>query len=133
MQGSDMSCEKPDGRGSSAGSGHPEHFDQSKQDPQQAEQPLTLPVSQGPGILIDTLARLPEKTILDEARLAHILQVSARTVRRMVMRFELPPSTKLAGRSVWMAGNVLAHIEAGMQRSERDAERYARRIRDLSP
>ena len=87
----------------------------------------------GEGLLIDALARLPERTLLDEKRLASALGVTQRTVRRMVGRFELPPPVPLAGRSVWFAGRVLAHIEAAAERAERDAERRARKISQLSP
>ena len=85
------------------------------------------------GILIDGLAKMPEKAILDEIRLARILGVSSRTVRRMVARFELPPPVPLAGRSVWLAGRILAHLEAAAERAERDARRTARKIQQLSP
>ena len=87
----------------------------------------------GPGILIDGLARLPEKTLLDEARLASLLCVTPRTVRRMVSRFELPPSISLGGRSVWFAGRILAHIEEAAERAERDASRRAKKISALAP
>ena len=85
------------------------------------------------GMLIDVLARLPEKTILDETRLASILGVNRRTVRRMVSRRELPPPIRLAGRSVWLAGRVLAHIEGAAERAEREAERRERKLSELSP
>ena len=85
------------------------------------------------GLLIDQLTRLPEKAILDAARLAGILRVTARTVRRMVLRHELPAPIRLAGRSVWFAGKVLAHIEAAVERAEREAERQFRRTQQLSP
>jgi len=85
------------------------------------------------GLLIDQLARLPEKAILDAARLAGILRVTARTVRRMVLRNELPAPIRLAGRSVWLAGRVLAHIEAAVERAERETERQFRRTQQLSP
>jgi len=85
------------------------------------------------GLLIDELARLPERTLLDEKRLAAALGVVPRTLRRMVGRFELPPPVPLAGRSVWFAGRVLAYIEATADRVEREAERRARKISQLSP
>lgn len=87
----------------------------------------------GAGLLIDELARLPERAILDERRLAEALGVTPRTVRRMVGRFELPPPIRLAGRSVWIAGRVLTHIEGAAERAERDADRRAQKIRAYSP
>ena len=84
------------------------------------------------GLLVDSLANLPSKTLLDEAMLAHALRVTPRTIRRMVSRFELPPPVSLGGRSVWFVGRVLSHIESAMDRASREAQRQARRIRDLS-
>ena len=84
------------------------------------------------GLLVEGLALMPERAILDEAKLAGILHVTPRTIRRMVSRHELPPSIPLAGRSVWFAGRVLAHIEGAIERAERDADRNGRRIRQHS-
>lgn len=87
-------------------------------------------VMRGPGVLVNILAELPEKAILDEARLAHLLHVTPRTIRRMVGRFELPPPVSLGGRSVWMAGRVLGHIDAAAERKQRVAEQQARKFRE---
>ncbi|MCK4670761.1 MAG: hypothetical protein KAT43_06170 [Nanoarchaeota archaeon] len=80
------------------------------------------------GLLIDVLGKLGEKTILDEAKLASILGVTSRTVRRMVSRFEIPPPISLGGRSVWFVGRLLAHIDAAAERAEREAARHAKKI-----
>jgi len=85
------------------------------------------------GLLIKDLTLLPEKTLVDEKRLAVALKVTPRTVRRMVARFELPPPIRLAGRSVWMAGHVLAHIQKTAERAINEADRQARRLRNLGP
>jgi hypothetical protein len=96
--------------------------------------PSALDVDNAPqGVLIEELALLPERTLIDERRLAMLLKVTPRTVRRMVARFELPPSIRLAGRSVWMAGHVLAHIQAAAERASNNAEHQARRLRNLGP
>ena len=83
-----------------------------------------------PGVIMRVLAELPHNTILDEARLAHLLHVTPRTVRRMVGRFELPPPVSLGGKSVWMAGRVLDYIDSAAERRQREAERQARRFRE---
>jgi predicted DNA-binding transcriptional regulator AlpA len=85
------------------------------------------------GIEIVHLAELPERAILDEARLAGILQVASRTVRRMVVRHELPPPISLAGRSVWLAGHVLTHIERAAVRAAEEAERAAAKLGGFEP
>ena len=97
------------------------------------EQEVEQPVQSGPrGIVLDALARLPERTILDEGALAKALHVAPRTLRRMVNRWQLPPPVALGGRRVWFAGRVLAHIEAGAERAAKDAERDAKKFREFS-
>ena len=70
--------------------------------------------AEGPGMLVRSLAALPVRSILDEAKLAHLLGVTTRTVRRMVGRFELPTPVSLGVKSVWMDGRVLEDIEAAI-------------------
>ena len=89
------------------------------------EEPEAIAELECPGTLISALAELPTKAILDEARLAHFLQVSPRTLRRMVARFELPPAITLGGRSMWVVGRILDYIEARAESAERDATRPA--------
>ena len=85
------------------------------------------------GLLIETLAALPDKAILDETRLAAVFGVTCRTVRRMVSRYELPPPVQLAGRSCWIVERILHHIEAAAERAEREAKREARRLHSMTP
>lgn len=119
----------------SAGDDEAVKTDLPAQDPGQKGPTLAEPpaLPQGPGLLIDALALLPEKAILDEARLASILQVTPRTIRRMVSRFELPPPVRLAGRSVWFVRHVLAHIEAAADGAQEEVKRLAGRIRKITP
>ncbi len=88
-------------------------------------------VNAGPVRIITRLAELPGKALLDEGALAEIFVVSKRTVRRMVERFELPPPVSLAGRSVWIADRVIAHLEHRAEREARKAEQESRRIEAL--
>ena len=91
--------------------------------------PPAEPEQNGKGVVLDELARLPEKAILDEVALSRALHVAPRTLRRMVNRWQLPPPVPLGGRSVWLAGKVLDHIQAAAERAARDAERDAKRFR----
>jgi predicted DNA-binding transcriptional regulator AlpA len=83
--------------------------------------------------IIDAWALLPGKTLLDESRLAAALQVTSRTARRMVASLELPPPVQLGGRSVWMIGKVLEHIEAALEDAKQEAVKELERIQRLSP
>jgi predicted DNA-binding transcriptional regulator AlpA len=85
-----------------------------------------------PGRLITALATLPEKSMLDEAALATALDLSKRTVRRMVARHELPPPFRFAGKSTWFSGKVLAHVERRADALARDGERAARKLEALA-
>jgi predicted DNA-binding transcriptional regulator AlpA len=80
------------------------------------------------GLVLSYLAKLPERTLVDERALASALGVSMRTVRRMVGRYELPPPVPFAGRSMWQVGRVLAWFEARADRVARNAQSVARRI-----
>lgn len=83
---------------------------------------------QGAGLLLDSLAALPERALLDEIYLSNALKVTPRTIRRMISRAELPPPIRLGGRSVWLAGKVLTHLEREADKAARIAERQGRRL-----
>jgi predicted DNA-binding transcriptional regulator AlpA len=82
-----------------------------------------------PGRTLTGLADLPERALLDETALAAALACSKRTVRQMVARHELPPPIPLAGRSTWVAGRVLAWIEAAAEGAQQAAAAAAERFR----
>ena len=82
------------------------------------------------GLIIDELARLPERSLLDEAALARILHIAPRTLRRLVTRWQLPPGVNVGGRTYWFSGKVLDHIQAAADRAAKDAERNARKFRE---
>lgn len=64
-----------------------------------------------------TLAKAPADTIVTEDELATLLGWDcARSVRRAVMRGELPSGVPLGRRHVWVVGVVRAYIEERAQR-----------------
>jgi N-methylhydantoinase B/oxoprolinase/acetone carboxylase alpha subunit len=77
--------------------------------------------SMGMAGVVDVLARMPERAILDEKAMAEAFRVTPRTVRRMVGRYEIPPGVPLAGKTVWMAGKVLSFLESKMEQAESSA------------
>lgn len=88
-----------------------------------------VPVStESTGTIIDTLARMEPRTIINQIALAHALGVSTRTLRRLVARNELPPGVRLGARRVWLAGDVLGHLQHRTEKAAREAERTARRM-----
>lgn len=91
-----------------------------------------LTMAETHGLLIDKLAKLPEDTILDEKKLAEIIEVSSRTLRRMVQRKELPPSIPLGGHSVWLSGRILNYLNAIAEEAEKAALKERMRIMQYS-
>jgi len=80
----------------------------------------TAPVRRGlEGKVITDLASLPSATFLDERALAVALGCSKRTLRRMVVRQEVPPAIRLSGRATWQAGRVVAWLNARCEHAER--------------
>jgi len=73
---------------------------------------------------VNELASLPEKALLDEAIIASMFKVSARTVKRWVAIGELPQPARMGGRKFWFAGRILAHIEQRVAESERTGAQH---------
>lgn len=86
----------------------------------------------GPGILTG-LAGFHPDALLAQADLAEALGVCGRTLRRMVMKSELPPPVPLGGRKVWLAGRVRDWLRVRAERAEKDAARSLAKIHNLSP
>ena len=93
------------------------------------EKPESTNVGAGKeGRVVVRLAELPAQTLLDEHALAEAIGVTARTIRRMARRGELPPGVPFGGRTTWIVGQVLAHVE---ERAKRAAQTVERRVRCL--
>lgn len=81
------------------------------------------------GLVVSALAKMPQGTVLDERALASTLDVSPRTVRRMVDRCELPAGVKLGSRKIWLSDKVLAYFAERADKAAREAKRQAARLR----
>ena len=80
-------------------------------------------------VSITRLAELPAQTLLDERAVAEVFAVTARTIRRMVARFELPPPIRMAGRSTWIAGRILEHVNERAKRAALKADQMETRVK----
>ncbi len=80
------------------------------------------------GSVFTALAGLPKGTLLDETALSHSLNISTRTLRRMVVRGEVPPGFKLGARKVWFSDRVQDHFIERAKQASSDAERLMTRI-----
>ena len=70
------------------------------------------------------LAEWADQNLITKGDLAHVFDVTERTIQRMVDRGELPPPVVLGKRVRWILARVKAHIE---ERAERAAKKAAKR------
>jgi hypothetical protein len=77
------------------------------------------------GICLTGLAEKPGQALLDEFALADILGVSTRTVRRMVLRGQLPNGIRLGGRRMWVVGKLAEFLSVESDRMAKEARRIA--------
>lgn len=82
-------------------------------------------------LLSTRLAELHPNALLDQVALAQALDVSPRTLRRMVARFELPPGMTLGGKKTWLAGNVLQYLTERANDLAGEAKRMSKKIQKL--
>lgn len=81
------------------------------------------------GCTIAALSQLPAGSLLDERALAAALEVSPRTVRRMVERGEFPAGVRLGARKIWLSDKVQQFLAERAERLAAEARRQAERIR----
>jgi len=68
--------------------------------------------------LMELLTAKPEKSLLDEAGLAALFKVSPRTISRWTQQSELPAPARIGNRKFWMAGRIVAFLEAKIAAAE---------------
>ena len=84
------------------------------------------------GRSLGDLARKPAGTLMDERALADCLDVSPRTLRRMVKRGQLPNGIKLGGRRMWLAEKVLQFLNDRADELAGEAKKTASRLKFVS-
>lgn len=91
---------------------------------------IARPTDTAPPIrgILTGLANLPADTLVCQEALAALLGCTARTVRRMVGRGELPRPAKLGNRRVWIVGRVLEWVHAASERAESEQQTEQKRI-----
>ena len=81
-----------------------------------------------PSTLIN-LGKFADGDYITKKELCIAFKCSPRTMQRMVERFEIPPPIWLAGRRVWIVGNLREWIAGNVERSEAEAKEFARKMR----
>ena len=82
--------------------------------------------------VIAALAEMPADTIIDEAGLSRIFHRHPVSIKRAIVRGELPRGVRLFGKQTWTARAVLDHLSQRLEAAQKDAERLQRRISQLS-
>ena len=82
------------------------------------------------GVVIQELAELPLNTYLSSGAVAQIFQVCPRTLRRMVIRYDLPEGIRQGKKKLWSVDAILKWLqrleEKNMERAEQERERIRR-------
>lgn len=81
------------------------------------------------GIIIQALADYQPNVFLDCLSLAEALGICPRTIRRMVLRHELPQGIRQGKRKIWRVGAILDWFLQLEQENAMKAERGRERIR----
>ena len=83
----------------------------------------------GEGATLINLGKFADADYITKKELCAAFKCSPRTMQRMVERFEIPPPIWLAGRRVWIVGNLREWIAKNVERSEAEAKEFARKMR----
>ncbi len=78
-----------------------------------------------------TLGEYRDDDLLTKAGMAKIFKCTFRTLQRMVERFEIPPPTPFAGRSIWIVGRLKTWVASAAEAREAEAMKQAKRIHKL--
>jgi len=70
------------------------------------------------------ILRLPRGTLLNKEAIAHLLDVSSRTIQRMCDRQEIPPGIHIGRRKFWLSDRI---IDFFSERAEAEERAYPRR------
>lgn len=75
------------------------------------------------------LARMPERTPLDESSMATLFGVSRRTIKRWVQNGQLPAPCPIGGQRLWTAGRLVAFVDERAGLAEVSGRRRAAAIK----
>jgi hypothetical protein len=84
-----------------------------------------------PGVVRE-LGEYPPGTLITEGGLAKLLHRHPVSIRRAVLRGELPPGCRMLNATCWTVGAILAHIEARLAEARKAREAMLKKISALS-
>lgn len=82
----------------------------------------------GKSIYITKLGLLPKESFIDMKALCEILNLTDRTIRRMISRYEIPNGILIGGRQMWHVGKLLGHLEERCDKKIEEARKNRKRI-----
>ena len=82
--------------------------------------------------VITELGALPESTVLYERALARIFHRHKASIKRAVVRGELPPGVKMFGEQAWTVKVIREHISQRLAKAAMDTEKLNQRVSKLS-
>ena len=83
----------------------------------------------GKSIYITKFGLLPKESFIDIRALCEILNLTDRTIRRMISRYEIPNGIMIGGRQMWHVGKLLGHLEARCDDKINEAQKNRNRLK----
>jgi hypothetical protein len=83
--------------------------------------------------IVSELGELGDGAIISESALAKLLSRHPVSIKRAVLRGELPQPIRLLGQSVWTVGVIVKFLEKRLEDAARDNERQKERMISLRP
>ncbi len=80
------------------------------------------------GIVISSLAELPDNALITEKALADIFSCSTATIKRAVARRELPQPIRMFAKPSWTAGAITKHVNARLETAQAKYEAEMQRL-----
>lgn len=82
----------------------------------------------GKSIYITKFGLLPKESFIDKRALCEILNLTDRTIRRMISRYEIPNGIIIGGRQMWHVGKLLGHLETRCDEKIDEAQKNRKRL-----
>jgi len=81
--------------------------------------------------IVSEFGELGPGAIISESALAKLLNRHPVSIKRAVLRGELPQPIRLLGQSVWTVGSIVKYLEKRLEAAANEAERQKKKIEQL--
>ena len=89
-------------------------------------------IASHPGVIAE-LGKLGAGAVVTEQGVAQLFNRCTVSVKRAVIRGELPPPCRLFGSNAWTVGALVGHIERRLGEAAAKSQKLANKIRQLNP